>query len=401
MKCAALHILFWFTCCLLPVAGCTGGLIEEPVTESPRFIELRFNRPQLGLLAAPRTKAQSGVEATPLPAGTTVRIAAYRIGDIPETVLPETVPSSADFATVPPTAECTYRVDENGALLPCPVDDDGKPAAGNAGELFVLAGIYDFYALSPARPLKVNHVSSGGESEWKSCGIPHQEDVMTSLARRVTVSQATRTVNLAAFRRKCAQVVFTVAPTKDNIVPISSLCGTRLELTEISSSGASLTAGENKQIQPTGGDASEAGHLLSTDFVPLDDPEHPGSPDPLGLNRTTAILLPKNSSPFKVAVTVARNGMAITLAATISQNLVFEEGKRYIFTLAVENDRSLLRLNVYDWTTFPLKDDNLGGAPSDRPTDPEVTPGTQIGLIVAGWDNIPWAGGGTIGGSPP
>lgn len=47
---------------------------------------------------------------------------------------------------------------------------------------------------------------------------------MTSFVRGVEDSQVTRVVTLRAFRRKCAQVVFEVTPTKGNIVPISSLC---------------------------------------------------------------------------------------------------------------------------------------------------------------------------------
>lgn len=90
------------------------------------------------------------------------------------------------------------------------------------------------------------------------------------------------------------------------------------------------------------------GSCRPTDFVTLPDPENPDQPNPLRLNRTTTILLPKNSEAFGVAVTVARNGIAVKLEATISKNIVFEEGKQYVFTLEVENDRSLLRLSVYD-----------------------------------------------------
>ena len=99
-----------------------------------------------------------------------------------------------------------------------------------------------------------------------------------------------------------------------------------------------------------------------------------------------------------MAVTVGRNGIAVKLEAMISKNIVFEEGKQYVFTLEVENDRSLLRLSVYDWSPFGWTDHNIGGAPSGRPTEPEVTPGTPFGLVVADWENIPWTGGGTIGG---
>ena len=53
--------------------------------------------------------------------------------------------------------------------------------------------------------------------------------------------------------------------------------------------------------------------------------------------------------------------------------------------LLFTNNRSLLLLSVYDWTPFSLTDDNVGGAPDGRPTEPGVTPGVPFGLVVAGW----------------
>lgn len=374
--------LLFASCLLLGMAGCTGGLVEEQEESEERFIELRFGRP--GLEIAPATR--SG-ETSSLPSGSTVRIAAYRRMSNEPDLLPADLPM-VDLSTAVPAYQATYQVDEEGFLLPCVVDTEGKQTIGTSEEMTVLAGVYDFYAVSPARPLtKV-------DGKQHITGIPHQEDIMTSFVRGVAVSQASRQVTLQPFQRKCAQVVFEVAPTKNNIVPISTLCGTRLELTGISSAGAVLALGENEAIMPTGGDETDKGKLIATDFVTLPEPNE------LGLNRAAAILLPKNSTPFQVAVTVSRNGVAVTLKATIAQNIVFEAGKQYVFTLEVENNRSLLRLNVYDWSPFSMIDTNVGGAPDGRPTEPGVTPGIPFGLIVAEWDAIPWTGGVTIGGKP-
>lgn len=375
-------LLLFASSLLLGMAGCTGGLVEGQEEAEERFIELRFGRP--GLEIAPVTR--SGGETSPLPSGSTVRIVAYRrTGNEPD-LMPADLPS-VDLSTAVPAYQATYLIDEVGNLLPCAVDTEGKQIIGASEEMTVLAGVYDFYAVSPARPLtKV-------DGKQQITGIPHQEDVMTSFVRGVAVSQASRQVSLQAFQRKCAQVVFDVTPTKENIVPISSLCGTRLELTGISSAGASLLVGENEAIAATGGDETDKGKLIATDFVTLPEPND------LGLNRTTAILLPKNSNSFQVAVTVSRNGVAVTLKATIAQNIVFEAGKQYVFTLEVENNRSLLLLSVYDWTPFSLTDDNVGGAPDVRPTEPGVTPGVPFGLVVAGWNDILWTGGETVGGS--
>lgn len=380
MKRISEYLFLLFASCLLwGMAGCTGGLVEDQGGEDDRFIVLRFGRP--GLEVVPDTRAGEA-STSPLPSGSTVRIAAYRRAEN-ETAVSLT---PVDLSTATPAYQATYLVDEAGGLSPCAVDTEGKKTGGTSEEMTVLAGEYDFYAVSPARPLtKVN-------AKQQITDIPHQEDVMTSFVRGIAVSQGARQVTLAPFQRKCAQVVFEVTPTKDNIVPISSLCGTRLELTGISSAGASLLVGENEAITSTGGDETDKGKLIATDFVTLPEPND------LGLNRTTAILLPKNSNSFQVAVTVSRNGVAVTLKATIAQNIVFDAGKQYVFTLEVENDRSLLRLSVYDWTPFSLTDDNVGGAPDGRPTEPGVTPGVPFGLVVAAWDAIPWTGGGTIGG---
>lgn len=377
----SINVFFMFALSLLSGMGCTGGLVEDG-EEKARFITLFFDQPSLAAsLLTTRT------EAAPLPAGSTVRIAAYRIGESVEEAV------SADLSVTAPTTEATYVIGCDGSLQPCLVDGNGKQIPGESSDMTVVAGVYDFYAVSPARPF--TEVSE----KRQITDIPHQEDVMTAFVRGILVSQSSRQVALGDFHRKCTQVLFEVAPTRDNIVPISSLCGTRLELAGVSTAGASLIIGENEKISPSGGDQTEAGKLSTTDFVTLPDPENPEEPSKLGLNRATTILLPKNGEPFQVAVTVARNGIAVTLKATIAKNIVFEEGKQYVFTLEVENDRSLLRLSVYDWTPFGLTDNNVGGAPDGRPTDPEVTPGTPFGLVVAGWDHISWTGGETIGGA--
>lgn len=377
----SVNFFLLFTFCLLSGTGCTGSIVEEGEGKTD-LITLSFASPALELLPVTRSTEEGS-----LPVGSTIRIAAYHLRESGGTGDP------ANFSVTAPMVEATFVVGVEGDLLPCQVDGSGKQIAGNGEEMRIPAGVYDFYAVSPARPL------TQVDGKWQVTGIPHQEDVMTSFARGIEVSQVSRIVTLRAFRRKCTQVLFEVAPTRDNIVPISSLCGTRLELAGVSTAGTGLIIGENEKISPSGGDQTEAGKLSTTDFVTLPDPENPEEPSKLGLNRATTILLPKNGEPFQVAVTVARNGIAVTLKATIAKNIVFEEGKQYVFTLEVENDRSLLRLSVYDWTPFGLTDNNVGGAPDGRPTDPEVTPGTPFGLVVAGWDHISWTGGETIGGA--
>ena len=196
MKRISEYLLLLFASCLLwGMAGCTGGLVEEQEESEERFIELRFGRP--GLEIAPVTR--SG-ETSPLPSGSTVRIAAYRRMNNEPDLLSADLPM-VDLSTALPAYQATYLVDEEGFLLPCVVDAEGKQTIGTSQEMTVLAGVYDFYAVSPARPLtKV-------DGKQQITGIPHQEDVMTSFVWGVAVSQASRQVSLQAFQRKCAQVV--------------------------------------------------------------------------------------------------------------------------------------------------------------------------------------------------
>ena len=64
--------------------------------------------------------------------------------------------------------------------------------------------MYDFYAVSPARPLL-----QGNDGFYRVTGIPHKEDVMTSFVRGVAVTKTARQVALRTFSRKCAMLVLT------------------------------------------------------------------------------------------------------------------------------------------------------------------------------------------------
>lgn len=190
---------------------------------------LSFGKPDLGVPAVLTRADETVTTPTPLPVGTTVRIGAYFTGNVGDKQQP------ASFATDKPSFEATYRVGEDGALVPCRVDNAGKVVEGEAKGLQVRGGVYDFYAVSPARKLL-----KGADNNYKITGIPHKEDVMDAFARGVAVAKESRVVTLGTFRRKCALVVFNVAPSPDNALPFETLYGTKLELKKISSSGASL-----------------------------------------------------------------------------------------------------------------------------------------------------------------
>lgn len=362
------------------LSGCTASLVEEIVPEEAQPVELSFDRPDLGIPAVTR----AGGETTPLPSGATVRIVVYRLGDIGYGVAP------ADFGKDAPFAEATFVVAADGSLSACRVDADGKLVSGDARGLFVRSGIYDFYAVSPARSLNET------DGRWKIRGIPHKEDVMTSFARGIEIMKGSGHVTLSSFQRKCALAVFTVYPSKKNVIPIESMSATGLKLTELSTSGAVLVPGETSLIAKTGGDATDKGQVIF-DGGEFEAVAEESDPEKLGLNKCVGVVLPKNSSAFNVEVTVSRDHIPVTLKGRIDKNISFEEGKRYVFTLEVENDLSRLVMRVIPWNLVTFRDDEVGGPEGGvYPTDPDIFEGTGVGIVVAEWHNIDWSG--SIGG---
>lgn len=359
-------------CYLLLLAGCTAGSVEEIVPEEVQPVELSFGKPDLG---EPVILTRAGTAPTPLPAGSTVRIAAYFTGRIGETY------NQALFSTTAPLSEATYVVGADGALLPCLVNDSGQQIAGEARGLIVRGGVFDFYAVSPARRL-----AKASDNNYKITDIPHKEDVMTAFARGVTVSKNSHVVTLGTFRRKCALVVFNVAPSPDNALPFETLYGTKLELKKISSSGASLIAGEDTGIPLTGGSTEADAQVVfaEDEFEPVAS----GLGD-IGLNKTMGILIPKNNRPFEVAIEVRRDKEVATLKATIDKNITFDEGKRYVFTLEVKNNESSLLMRILHWNMVNFTDTGVGSPDNPYP-DPDIYEGIGTTITVAVWSEIRW-----------
>lgn len=369
------------------LAGCTASPVEDIVPAEAQPVTLSFGKPDLGMPEV-MTRAGDGTSTnanpTWLPAGSTVRIGAYYLGNVGITTQP------ASFATTAPSFEATYVVGQNGSLSPCLVNDAGEVTSLDAEELVVRGGVYDFYAVSPARKL-----AQGADGNYMITGIPHKEDVMTSFVRGVTITPSSREVQLATFRRKCALVVFNVAPD-DGGVAFKKLFGKRLVVSEISISGASLIAGDNQTvISATGGSTSSDATVTfeSSEFKQVDvDPQN------LGLNKTKGILLPKNNTPFNIEIVVQRDEEEATLKATIDKKITFDEGKRYVFTLKVTNDACALEMTAHPWTTISFKDDNVGGTPGGFYLDPDINIGKEVPIVVAEWKGISWTGNGDVGG---
>ena len=209
---------------------------------------------------------------------------------------------------------------------------------------------------------------------------------MDAFARGVAVAKESRVVTLGTFRRKCALVVFNVAPSPDNALPFETLYGTKLELKKISSSGASLIAGEDTGIPPTGGSEEEEARIVfaAEEFEPVEL-----DPDKIGLNKTKGILIPKNNQPFEVEIGVQRDNEAATLKATIDKNISFDEGKRYVFTLEVKNNESSLLMRILHWNMVNFTDTGVGSPDNPYP-DPDIYEGIGTTITVAVWSEIRW-----------
>lgn len=387
MKRSRVHTFLFGLLAVGLLAGCTASPVEDIVPEEAQPVALSFGKPDLGIpVVVTRADGETVTpDPTLLPAGTTVRIGAYYTGNVGSKTQP------ASFSTSAPSFEATYVVASDGSLIPCQVDDAGKQIEGDAQGLIVRGGMYDFYAVSPAREL-----AKGAGGDYMISGILHKEDVMTSFVRNVEVTKNSRQVRLGTFQRKCALVVFNVAPSPENAVPLKKLFGTKLVVSQISSAGASLIAGDDTGIYPTGG-AADDNATVTFESSEFEKVEAASDPDNVGLNKTKGIFLPKNSRPFDVEIHVQRDDETAVLRATIDKGITFDEGKRYVFTLEVKGTESTLLMKVVPWNTIAFADHNVGG-PDEPYPDPDINEGIGTTVVVAKWTEIEWSGNGEIGG---
>ena len=384
MKRYLIYLIGLLFCGLL--IGCTAGPVEE-MPETAQLVAISFGKPDLGIPVV-LTRADETVTPAPepafFPAGATVRICGYLRGEAGTSTTP------VSFATAAPSFEVTYVVEADGSLSPCVVDDTGTELPGNAGELIVRGGVYDFYAVSPARkPVK------DADNRYTMTALPHKEDIMTSFAREVTISRTSRVVKLETFRRQCALLVFNVAPSPGNALSFEQLFGTQLVLSNISSSNAGLIVGADTGISPTGGESGAETEVLfaSDEFVPVEEGSDPKN---MKLNKAKGVILPKNDLPFEVEISVQRDNETATLKATVDKRITFDAGKRYVFTLEVRNDESRLNLRVLAWNAVPFSDGNVGGPDKPYP-DPDIHQGIGVVMTVASWKHIIWSGNGEVG----
>lgn len=331
----------WIILFLSGLISCTAGDVVDSSGQENEYVELHVQTPAVGNRIDTRASEEN------LPAGVTVRVVAYQRQ-------PGALNVPVDYSVTPPTAQATYVVNADGTLTQCTVDANGKKTDGIPELFYVYKGTYDFYAVSPARPL----VLDGAKYQIK--GLQRNEDVMTSIGTGMTVTVSNATVTLETFVRKCARVVFKVIPAASTKIGLKKLTAKSVELSSMSAESGSIPAGKAEAIIPTA-----ASTVTFSNFIAV-----PSADDPkkLGLTQATNLVLPKSNASIGVRVTLDyqdENDTAVkekTLQATLDA-MAFEAGKSYVVSLTVDNNSSALNWTVSDWNTkVEETDDNMGGA---------------------------------------
>lgn len=335
----------WIIVCLSGLLSCTASdVLDDPSGQDNgqegEQVTLHIQPPVVGGLTVTRAGTEN------LPAGATLRVAAYQRNA-------GALGTPVNIATTAPTAEATYEVGSDGSLTACTVDANGKKTGTSSTPFNVYKGTYDFYAVSPARPL----TKSG--STYQVSNVQRGEDVMTSTQTGVAITRANATVSLATFARKCARVIVKVVPKEitgtDKKIVVTKLKATSVTLKNISAQSAVLPVGSSGAIAPTAG-----ANATFSNFVAV-----PSADDPkkLQLTQATNLLFPRSSAKLEVSATVEyqeSGAVATTRTLQNTQNTVaFEAGQSYVITLTVDNNASELGITVTAGTTDST-DDSMG-----------------------------------------
>ena len=145
-----------------------------------------------------KTKAAS---ISPIAPGTTIRVIAYRRKGSNSNITSDQIVSSQSF-----------QLGKSNNLIPVNVDNNGNTIPGEASDMYLTAGKYDFFAFSPAIPL----------SSDSTVTVPQGADFIETYLLAADVNQGSSNINLPNFERKMAQVEFYIQPSP-SVSEISSL----------------------------------------------------------------------------------------------------------------------------------------------------------------------------------
>ncbi|MDE7451633.1 MAG: BF2992 family fimbrillin-A clan protein, partial [Alistipes sp.] len=339
-----------------------------------------------------QTAAQTALAtraAVPIANGTTVRIVALHAGD----ALGSTPAASATYYV---TGEETADGHKRAVLAPCTVTNDATGAVTAYSDdptkvMRLKAGEYDFYAFSPALPLK---------SDGKSVDVYHGMDFAASATAGVVVKSdgsttypdpmnaapATKNgaigsgaVELQTLERKCSFIRFAVTRTDEAAALVSSVSVDHLLLDKIAVSPVTSTSIAS-DITPVA-DLRGSHTFASTLFTYPDQTNKPYE-----LIGGDAVL-PKASGALEFSARLRFNDAVdssgqpkwsdlgpVTLGA-----ISFEKGIRYTYTLKLKGDAIIVILTVGPWNLADDLDLDFSGD--------ELIPG----IVVGEWTNVDWS----------
>lgn len=137
-----------------------------------------------------RTKT---VSTSPILPGTTIRVVAYRR---------YSANSKPNVSSDQFVSSQSFQLGKANNLIPVNVDKFGNIIGGEASEMYLTAGEYDFYAYSPALPL----------SSDSTVTVLQGSDFIETHLYSAIINSASNNIDLPNFSRKMAQVEFYIQP---------------------------------------------------------------------------------------------------------------------------------------------------------------------------------------------
>lgn len=345
--------------CLL-LASCTevGGLMDR--SESTVNFSLSSD-------AVVPEVSPTRAGAVDMEVGTTVRVLAYRR----PAGAGSAVLSSANYV-----GEATYQVTSGSTLALCGVklDANGTPSvdAGVTAEpLRLIAGTYDFYAVTPA--LAVDHTGSE-----PTLNVRHHTDYAVSVTEK-TISPGNSTVGLTTLDRRCTLLSFST-DRKEGAT----------DITQVVMGNVLLTNMGDEPIQAKGTGLLDVATNTYAHTFTLAAAKF-GIPDEELPYKAYAEepCLPKSAGKFDLNVNVKLGSAtnAVQLEAK-DLSMTFDPCKHYAFTLRFKSNGIELAVGVAKWTDA-IGSTQVGGAKF------------PVEVVVGEWTDVDWSTG--IGGNkiPP
>ncbi len=346
-------------------------LFATSCTEAEGLMErsretVNFSLPTGGLASeSAATRADGG--GVNMTAGTTVRVLAYRRPN----GATDAALSNANYA-----GEATYKVTLGSVLELCSVtlDANGTPsvdAGGTPVPLELIAGDYDFYAITPA--LKVDH--SGSEPTLQ---VRHHTDYAVSVTSK-PISPGNSTVGLTTLQRQCSLLTFNTDRAADATAVTSVEVG---EVTLSAMAAEPMTA-ISTQVLNVAGNANTGTLTIPDNTFTTPDPSKPYK------TYGEVVCLPKSSDEFILKMNVGINGATPVLLQASGITMGFDPCKRYAFTVRFKGDKGIeLLVGVEPWT------DSVGSTQVGGSNIP-------VQIVVGEWTDVDF--GTNVGGNhiPP